>query len=274
LFQQALHIWEQARGPEHPQVASALNGLAKLYRQQSKYEQAEASYRRALTIREQHLGPHHPETARSLAGLALLYEKQGNDEQAELLLQRACTIFEQHLGQADPEAVKTRNDYQNLIEQRRRATEALIEEQQEHAHQNTLPLNMLSEEAEASTTQEPDPQPPSKEPRRPLRPDLHVVVRGRSAQIAYTRTVRMREVTITCVVCGKTVTQLHYPSGRIKYCSEMCRDAKRAQMHEERVRSNARSAELNARWTNKLSSRKCDHHVQVLITAPTTWDIR
>ena len=42
-------------------------------------------------------------------------------------------------------------------------------------------------------------------------------------QVAYTRTVRMREVAFTCTICGQTVTQPHYPSGRIKYCSEACR---------------------------------------------------
>ncbi len=31
LYQRALHIWEQALGPDHPQVAYRLNGLASLY---------------------------------------------------------------------------------------------------------------------------------------------------------------------------------------------------------------------------------------------------
>jgi len=61
---------------------------------------------------------------------------------------------------------------------------------------------------------------------------MRVVVRGATAQVAYTRTVRMREVTFTCMICGQTVTQLHYPSGRIKYCSEACRVISAAQRHE------------------------------------------
>ena len=64
---------------------------------------------------------------------------------------------------------------------------------------------------------------------------MRVAVRGADAQVPYTRTVRMREVTFTCTICGHTVTQLHYPSGRIKYCSEACRTIKAAQQQEERV---------------------------------------
>lgn len=234
-FHQAQRISEHILGPEHPQIAISLNNLAILSSLQGKDGEAEAFYQRALTIREQHLGLDHPETARSLAGLALLYEQQSNDEQAELLLQHACTIFEQRLGQTHPEAMKTRNNYQSLLERRRRAIEALIEEQQEDVPQNSFPLNMPSEEAEDSEVQEPDPQ-TLDELHQQVTPNLRVTVRGRSDHIAYTRIVRMREVTFTCIVCGKTVTQLRYPSGRVKYCSDMCKEAGRVQKHEERVR--------------------------------------
>ncbi|HEY7417444.1 MAG TPA: tetratricopeptide repeat protein, partial [Ktedonobacteraceae bacterium] len=41
LYQRALRIREQQLGPEHPDVAQSLNGLANLYWQQGKYEEAE-----------------------------------------------------------------------------------------------------------------------------------------------------------------------------------------------------------------------------------------
>jgi hypothetical protein len=72
----------------------------------------------------------------------------------------------------------------------------------------------------------------------PLR-TMNVAVRGATEQVAYSRTVRMREVTFTCAVCGQTVTQLHYPSGRLKYCSEACRAVgaiQRQQTHAARQR--------------------------------------
>lgn len=41
LYQRALHIWEQALGAEHHNVATTLDGLANIYKFQGKYEQAE-----------------------------------------------------------------------------------------------------------------------------------------------------------------------------------------------------------------------------------------
>jgi hypothetical protein len=37
LAQQVLAIWEKALGPDHPDVASALNHLAALYKEQRRY---------------------------------------------------------------------------------------------------------------------------------------------------------------------------------------------------------------------------------------------
>ena len=102
LYQRTLHIREQALGSEHELVATPLNGLAELYREQGQYEQAETLYRRALSIWEQALGPEHPQIASPLNGLAILYHEQGRYEQAEPLYQRAIHILEQTLGLEHP----------------------------------------------------------------------------------------------------------------------------------------------------------------------------
>jgi hypothetical protein len=39
----------------------------------------------------------------------------------------------------------------------------------------------------------------------------------------YTRTLREREVTFTCVICGITVTEFRYPGPLPHYCGEDCR---------------------------------------------------
>jgi tetratricopeptide (TPR) repeat protein len=44
-------------GPEHPDVAQSLNGLAVLYYQQGRYADAEPLYRRALAVRDKALVP-------------------------------------------------------------------------------------------------------------------------------------------------------------------------------------------------------------------------
>ena len=103
LYQRALHIFEQAHGPHHPDVATSLNGLANLYREQGKYEQAESLYQRALHIFEQAQLPDHPDVATSLNGLADLYREQGKYAKAEPLYQRALHIFEQAHGLDHPD---------------------------------------------------------------------------------------------------------------------------------------------------------------------------
>ena len=61
---------EQALGPEHPDVATSLNGLAMVYHEEGKYTDEEPLLRRALAIREKVLGPEHPDVADILNNLA------------------------------------------------------------------------------------------------------------------------------------------------------------------------------------------------------------
>jgi tetratricopeptide (TPR) repeat protein len=110
FYQQSLRIREQAYGPDHPQVAYPLDGLAILYKVQGKYAEAEPLYQRALHIYEQALGPDHPEVAYPLNGLATLYYVQGKYVEAEPLYQRALLIREQALG---PDHPRTRTGVQN-----------------------------------------------------------------------------------------------------------------------------------------------------------------
>jgi len=51
---------EKALGPEHPDVATAVNNLALLYQKLSRPSQAEPLFLRCIAIREKHFGPRHP----------------------------------------------------------------------------------------------------------------------------------------------------------------------------------------------------------------------
>jgi tetratricopeptide (TPR) repeat protein len=98
VAKKALEVAEKSVGPDHPNVATTLNILAEIYREQRQYAQAEPLHRRALTIRENALGPDHPSVARSVNNLAVLYKNQGQYAQAEPLLMRALAIQEKALG--------------------------------------------------------------------------------------------------------------------------------------------------------------------------------
>jgi hypothetical protein len=49
-------------GADHPSVATNLNNLAGLLKDQGKYAEAEPLFRRALEIYETQLGENHPST--------------------------------------------------------------------------------------------------------------------------------------------------------------------------------------------------------------------
>jgi tetratricopeptide (TPR) repeat protein len=83
LVQQALAIYEKALGPDHPDVATAVNNLALLYDKQDRTAEAEPLYKRALAIDEKALGPDHPNVVTVLNSLAELYRDQGRYAEAE-----------------------------------------------------------------------------------------------------------------------------------------------------------------------------------------------
>jgi tetratricopeptide (TPR) repeat protein len=68
----ALAIREQALGPDHPQTATTLNGLALVLRDQGDPAAARPLFERALAIRERVLGPGHPNTVATRRVLAEL----------------------------------------------------------------------------------------------------------------------------------------------------------------------------------------------------------
>jgi CHAT domain-containing protein len=116
LAQRVLAINEKAVGPEHPNVATALNNLAELYRAQGDYGRAAPLYQRSLAIREKVLGPEHPDVAQSLNNLALLYEAQGDYGRAAPLYQRSLAIREKVLGPEHPDVAQSLNNLAVLYE--------------------------------------------------------------------------------------------------------------------------------------------------------------
>ena len=111
LARQVLEIQEKALGPDHPDVATALNNLASIYRSTGQYALAESLYRRALLIDERALGPGHAQVARDLNNLASLYDSQDRYADAEPLHKWALATDEKALGPKHPDVA---SDLSNL----------------------------------------------------------------------------------------------------------------------------------------------------------------
>ena len=110
LAQRVLTSQERTLGPDHPNLATALNNLAALYIAQGNYADAEQLLKRSLAIQEKALGPDHPNVAQTLNFLAELYRTQGRYADAEPLYKRALASWEKALGPDDPNVAAVLNN--------------------------------------------------------------------------------------------------------------------------------------------------------------------
>jgi CHAT domain-containing protein/Tfp pilus assembly protein PilF len=124
LAQRVLALREKALGPNHPDVALALNNLAVLYLNQGRYADAEPLYRRALAMKETALGRDHPDVALFLHNLASLYRKQGRYADAEPLFKRSLAIWEKALGRDHPNVAQSLNGLAALYDDQGRYADA------------------------------------------------------------------------------------------------------------------------------------------------------
>jgi tetratricopeptide (TPR) repeat protein len=117
LYKSALAMRQAALGPEHPDTASSMAGLALLCQAQGDFAQAQPLFERALAIREKVHGPNHSNTAQSLNNLALLLLDQRDLEKARPLLERALSIYEETLGPEHSLAAGALNNLALLLHQ-------------------------------------------------------------------------------------------------------------------------------------------------------------
>jgi tetratricopeptide (TPR) repeat protein len=75
---QLIELREQAFGPDHPDVATALHILGARYHLVRRYQQAEALYDRVLSIRTETLGRDHPATIEVLEDLGDLWRDRAD----------------------------------------------------------------------------------------------------------------------------------------------------------------------------------------------------
>jgi tetratricopeptide (TPR) repeat protein len=94
LMRQLIPIFEKSFGPDHPNVATAINNLAQLLQDTNRLDEAEPMMRRALAIDEKSFGPDHPNVAIRLNNLAGLLQATNRLVEAEPLKRRVVDIFE------------------------------------------------------------------------------------------------------------------------------------------------------------------------------------
>lgn len=103
LSQDAVAILEHARGPEHLDVAIALNGLGTAMYERGLLAEAATSFTRALAILEATLGPDHPDAGGMLSNLGSVALARGDARAAIELHGRALAIAEAALPPDHPD---------------------------------------------------------------------------------------------------------------------------------------------------------------------------
>lgn len=116
LIRDALIIYEQALGPEHPDTAASLDHLAVLLQERGDLAAARPLHERALAICDKVLGPEHLDTARCLNHLARLYKTQGSLPTAWLLYRRVQVICERVLGPEHPDTATSLNNLASTLQ--------------------------------------------------------------------------------------------------------------------------------------------------------------
>lgn len=104
---EAISIWRDLVGNEHPLIATGLDNLAGVYWQQHRYTEAEILYDQALKLRRKLLGNNDVDLAFSLNNLATTYHYQKRFKEAEALFLEALELRKQNLGDQHPDVADT-----------------------------------------------------------------------------------------------------------------------------------------------------------------------
>ena len=125
LYEQGLAIRERAFGAEHPLTAASLHNLARLLRDQGRFDESRLLYERALRIREKILGPDHRHTAATINNLASLLQADGAKlDMVRSLFDRALVIREKVLGAEHPNTAASLINVARVLRDQAKFTEA------------------------------------------------------------------------------------------------------------------------------------------------------
>ena len=125
LFHRATLIIEHVQGPHHPDLATQVDTVARVYAQQDIHSEAALLFERAATIREAEFGLNHLTTIESMSGLAGSYYHQGFHSEAEALYERIIPVLEEELEPTNVRLADVYDDYAGVLRATNRGVDAL-----------------------------------------------------------------------------------------------------------------------------------------------------
>lgn len=97
-LERAYNIQREQLGQEHPDTLGTMEGLARVYWRQGRYEKAQLLFTQTVKGRRKVLGEEHSDTLYSMNALAMLYYSQGRYREAESLYTNLLQISRALLG--------------------------------------------------------------------------------------------------------------------------------------------------------------------------------
>ena len=111
----AIAVWEEGLGPDHPDLATALNNIGNIARIEGKYAEAMDYSARALPILERSLGSKHPRVASAIDNLGMTAYRLGDYAAAAAHHRRALAIVEGVGSGSTPQAATILNNLANAV---------------------------------------------------------------------------------------------------------------------------------------------------------------
>ena len=112
----ASEIRKRILGDTHPDYASTLYILARIYSEMENYQGAEQLYSHCQKIRRQVLGERHPESIAIIHELASFYNSIGDFPRSKSLYEQCRDLRKQVLGEEHPEYLTTLNNLSSLYQ--------------------------------------------------------------------------------------------------------------------------------------------------------------
>lgn len=109
LHQQALALREEHLGPDHPDTARSLTGIAGVVLEQGEFPVARSLLERALEIQQQLPEHEHLDIARTLDNLGITRFVLGDPLQGRHLVEQAFALREKLLGNEHPDTIESMN---------------------------------------------------------------------------------------------------------------------------------------------------------------------
>jgi hypothetical protein len=113
---QAIKVWSELLGEEHPDALTSMANLASTYGRQGRWKEAESLGVQVIEARKRVLGAEHPSTLTSMGDLASTYGSQGRWKEAESLGVQVMEARKRVLGEEHPDTLTSLNNLALYLE--------------------------------------------------------------------------------------------------------------------------------------------------------------